>query len=342
MMKKDLRIGVIYGGPSAEHDVSMRSAETIIRVLETGGYHPVPIAITRSGNWLPDISPDALRQSAVSRQRQGMTWVADFMAWADTRAIDVAFPALHGPFGEDGTIQALLEYAHIPYVGSGVLGSALGMQKVMAKQLAASAGIPVVPWLVTTHQDIEQREEEILREIKDQLSFPLFVKPVSQGSSFGVSRVDHAAQLQAALQLASTYDHQILIERAIPCRELECGVMGNAEPEISVVGEVTHQQPFFDFRAKYEQAMMQFTTPAPIDETVSTTIRTHSAQIFRALGLRGLARVDFFLDGQTEEIYFNEVNTMPGFTDLSTFPQLWAASGRSFLQVCEQLIELAL
>jgi D-alanine-D-alanine ligase len=341
-VNKDIRIGVIYGGRSAEHDVSVRSAETIIRVLETGGYHTIPIAITRSGNWLPNTAPDALRRNAVPHQRHGMTWVADFLAWVDTQAIDVAFPALHGPFGEDGTIQGLLEYAHIPYVGSGVLGSALGMQKVMAKQLAASAGIPVVPWLVTTRWHIEQREEEILREIKDQLGFPIFVKPVSQGSSFGVSRVDHSSQLQAALQLASTYDHQILIERAIPCRELECGVIGNAEPEVSVVGEVTHQQPFFDFRAKYEQAMMQFTTPAPIDEAVSATIRTYSAQIFRVLGLSGLARVDFFLDDQTGDIYFNEVNTMPGFTELSTFPQLWAASGRSFLQICERLIDLAL
>jgi D-alanine-D-alanine ligase len=331
-------IGILYGGQSSEHDVSVQSATAILAALDTSKYHIIPIVISRTGQWIPDVPPGTIPETHSSEKNR----LAGFLEWRGTHPLDVIFPALHGPGGEDGSMQGLLEFLDIPYVGSGVLGSALGAHKEITKQLVAAAGIPVVPWITTTRRKFLNEYDQLVEQIAAQLQFPVFVKPISQGSSFGVSQVQKPSQLLPALELAATYDRSILVERAIPCRELECAVLGNDEPQASVIGEVNHQNAFFDYHTKYADETFRFLTPAPIDEATSTILRTYALRIFEVLGLRGLARIDFFLDRQTQQIYLNEINSLPGFTANSTYPQLWATSGIPFSELLDRLIDLAL
>jgi D-alanine-D-alanine ligase len=351
-MQAELRVGVLYGGRSSEHDVSIQSARAILDMIDRDKYSVVPIAIGRDGQWLPGVRPDELEMLARSSTvddglpnrspTSGMAWIADFYTWASAGEVDVVFPALHGPFGEDGTMQGLLELARIPYVGSGVLGSALGMDKEKAKQIVQAAGIPVVPWVTTTRRALATELDAVTARVEAALSYPIFVKPANMGSSLGVSKARQPSELHDALSLAARYDRRILIETAIPCRELECGVLGNTGPSTSVVGEVIHRNEFFDYYTKYEDETFRFEIPAPIEEGLATEIRWLALRAFEALDLSGLARVDFFLDQRSQELYFNEVNTMPGFTHVSTYPQLWASCGIPYPQLLDRLIALAL
>jgi len=347
-----LRVGVLYGGRSSEHDVSVQSARAILDMIDKDTYSVVPIAIGRDGHWLPGVRPDDLELIARTSvgddgspdrsPRSGMAWIADFYAWAAAREVDVIFPALHGPFGEDGTVQGLLELAGVPYVGSGVLGSALGMDKEKAKQIVQAAGIPVVPWVTTTRRALTTDLDAVAARVEAELDYPVFVKPVNMGSSLGVSKARQRSELHDALSLAARYDRRMLIETAIPCRELECGVLGNAGPSASAVGEVRHRNEFFDYYTKYEDETFRFEIPAPIEEELATEIRRLALRAFEALDLSGLARVDFFLDQRSQQLYFNEVNTMPGFTHVSTYPQLWASCGIPYPHLLDRLIALAL
>ncbi|MGZ6390642.1 MAG: D-alanine--D-alanine ligase family protein [Ktedonobacterales bacterium] len=351
-MQAKLRVGVLYGGRSSEHDVSVQSARAILEMIDNDKYSVVPIAIGRDGQWLPGVQPDDLEpidRASVGDDglpdrlpRSGLSWIADFHTWAAAREVDVVFPALHGPFGEDGTVQGLLELAGIPYVGSGVLGSALGMDKEKAKQIVQAAGIPVVPWVTTSRHALTTDLDAVAARVEAELDYPVFVKPVNMGSSLGVSKAQQPSDLRDALSLAARYDRRLLIETAIPCRELECGVLGNASPSASAVGEVRHHNEFFDYYTKYEDETFRFEIPAPIEEALATQIRRLALRAFEALDLSGLARVDFFLDQRSQQLYFNEVNTMPGFTHVSTYPQLWASRGIPYPQLLDRLIALAL
>lgn len=351
-MQAKLRVGVLYGGRSSEHDVSVQSARAILEMIDNDKYSVVPIGIGRDGQWLPGVGPDDLE--SITRvaagddgpsdrlPRSGLAWIADFHTWAAAGEVDVVFPALHGPFGEDGTVQGLLELAGIPYVGSGVLGSALGMDKEKAKQIVQAAGIPVVPWVTTTRRALAADFEAVAARVDAELEYPVFVKPANMGSSLGVSKARQPSELHDALTLAARYDRRMLIETAIPCRELECGVLGNADPSASAVGEVRHRNEFFDYYTKYEDETFRFEIPAAIEEELATEIRLLALRAFEALDLSGLARVDFFLDQRSQQLYFNEVNTMPGFTHVSTYPQLWASCGIPYAQLLDRLIALAL
>ena len=351
-MPAKLRVGILYGGRSSEHDVSIQSARAILEMIDKDDYSVVPIAIGRNGQWLPGVRPGDLELIAGAPvgddgppdrlPTSGLSWIANFQEWAAACEVDVIFPALHGPSGEDGTVQGLLELAGIPYVGSGVLGSALGMDKEKAKQIVHAAGIPVVPWVTTTRRALATDLDAVAARVEAELDYPVFVKPANMGSSLGVSKARQPSDLHDALSLAARYDRRMLIETAIPCRELECGVLGNVCPDASVVGEVRHHNEFFDYYTKYEDETFRFEIPAPIEEGLATEIRRLALTAFEALDLSGLARVDFFLDRESGQVYVNEVNTMPGFTQISMYPKLWEASGIPYPELLDRLIQLGI
>jgi len=256
--------------------------------------------------------------------------------------VDVIFPVLHGTYGEDGALQGLLEMANVPYVGCGVLGSALGMDKEKMKMLFSSVGLPSADYLVYRRNEWERSPERLMDVIEQRLGYPCFVKPVNLGSSVGVNKAHDRAELQRAIDEAAEFDRKIIIERNINCRELECAVLGNDEPIASVVGEVIASNEFYDYRAKYIDGKSQVTIPADIPQTTAEEVRRQSIQAFLALDLSGLARADFFLEKETGKVYINEVNTMPGFTSISMYPKLWEASGLSYTELLDRLIELAI
>jgi D-alanine-D-alanine ligase len=362
MAKKKLRIGIVFGGRSGEHEVSLASAKAIIENLDRNKYDVVPIGITKAGTWLLGTKPEQLlatrqdvSQSAAEEQHETITAVtltgdpvrrfiplqsSEYLR--DNGALDVIFPVLHGPYGEDGTLQGLLEMANLPYVGCGVLGSALGMDKEKMKMIFQAVGLPSADYLVYRRNQWERRPEEIMDAIEQRLGYPNFVKPVNLGSSVGISKAHNRAELRHAINLATEYDHKIIIDQYINCRELECAVMGNDEPLTSVVGEVITCNEFYDYNAKYIDNKSQVIIPANIAPETASTVRSQAAQAFLALDLSGLARVDFFLEKETNKVYINEVNTMPGFTQISMYSKLWQASGIPYPELLNRLIELAL
>ncbi|HUZ00024.1 MAG TPA: D-alanine--D-alanine ligase family protein [Thermomicrobiaceae bacterium] len=358
-MARRIRVGVIFGGRSGEHDVSLRSAQAIMRAMDRNRFEVVPIGITREGRWL--IGPDPLRELAGTSQLaledgSGDTPVEDpgfselatrseaALDVADAgwvRDLDVVFPALHGPMGEDGTIQGMFELADIPYVGAGVLASSVAMDKVTAKRLFLQAGLPVDPaWLCVTRREWQQQPEEITARIEREIGYPCFTKPVNLGSSVGVAKVHHPGELEAGMAEAARHDRRILVERGIDARELEVSVLGNDDPIASVVGEIVPAREFYDYEAKYVDDS-ELLVPAPITEQQSEAIRRAARDAFSLLDCAGLARVDFFLERSTGRIFLNEVNTIPGFTRISMYPKLWEASGLTFQDLVSRLVELA-
>jgi D-alanine-D-alanine ligase len=306
----------VYGGRSAEHQVSVVSARSVMEALDPGRFEVVPIAITRDGAWLlPDRSPLELtasegtlpevepagRELAV-RPEQGVG------------GVDVVFPILHGPFGEDGTVQGLFELADLPYVGSGVLASALAMDKAMAKVVLAQAGLPQGPYVVVPERDWRADPERVAAEVAGRLAYPVFTKPARLGSSIGITKVKTPDELAAGLATAFAHDNKALVEQGIAARELECGVLGNDAPEASVVGEVIPSHEFYDFEAKYLDDALKLEIPAPVPDAVRAQVRELSLRAFQALDCEGLARVDFFYEEATGRVLLNEVNTIPGFT----------------------------
>lgn len=341
-----LRVGVIYGGQSSEHEVSVVSAASICRRLDPSRYEAVPIRIERDGKWVAGAGvPTAASPGDVGSSGDGDGRGRVTEPTAALRGVDVVFPVLHGPFGEDGTIQGLLELAGVAYVGAGVLGSALGMDKAFAKTVLAARGLPIVAFLTVLQHEWKADPVSVVSRVAEQLGETVFVKPANLGSSVGISKVDLKADLASAMALAFEFDRKVLVEAAVPnVREIECGVLGNDDPEASVPGEitVTHRDGFYSYDAKYIDSAGAVTKiPADLPPDTTETIRRLSVEAFRALDLAGMARVDFLLDNEARTIYVNEVNTIPGFTAISMYSKMWEASGVSYPALLDRLIALA-
>ncbi len=351
-------MAVVFGGRSDEHDVSLRSARTIMDSLDPARYEVVPVGITRSGKWLAGNDPlqALIAESPMFTLTNGedaavpnSDWEIEPVIGADalmpraaTEGIDVFFPALHGPMGEDGTIQGMLELAGVPYVGSGVLGSAVGMDKAMTKVILEQAGVPQVPWSLVSRQQWRANPDSILTGIENQLPYPMFVKPANMGSSVGVSKARNRDELREAIQEASHFDRRILVEQGIEGRELEMGVLGNEAPITSGVGEIRPTGEFYDYASKYLDDSAELIIPADIEPEVQQQMERIAIESFIALDLAGLARIDFFLEHGTNQVYLNEVNTLPGFTSISMYPMLWEQAGISLPELVNRLVELAL
>lgn len=365
-MAKKLRVGVIFGGRSGEHEVSVRSAASVIEAIDRKKYDVLPIAISREGKWLspPDAAhllPDDAQSLLPSRlasevpgavailgdpSHEGLLSFDRNGGALTSRKLDVVFPVLHGPFGEDGTLQGLLEMANIPYVGCGVLASACGMDKVAMKLLFAQAGLPMCRYAWFLRSQWRSNPAKIIRRIKSEFGFPCFVKPANLGSSVGVSRADDKASLKRAVELAAEYDRKIVVEEAVDAREIECAVIGNEQPKASLPGEyVVHDNSarFLDYTEKYTKTgHVDFVVPAPVSKSLTKKIQRLAIQAFQSVDGAGLARVDFFLKRRSNELLINELNTMPGLTEVSGYPKMWAASGLNYTRMLDVLIELAL
>jgi len=347
--RKRLRIGVLFGGRSGEHEVSLASAASVIRGLDPDKYEILPIGITKEGHWLIGSGAQKMLPE-VLRTGQRVTMSADPTDAALVRLdgsgggqrIDVIFPVMHGTFGEDGTIQGLLDLAGLPFVGAGVLGSAIAMDKDVAKKLLQAAKIPVVPWVSIRRDEWERNENIITHQIEKEFPYPLFVKPATLGSSVGMSKVHSRQELAPALNLASEFAMKILVERAVNAREIEVSVLGNRDPQASVPGEIVPHREFYDYAAKYLEEGTKLLIPADLKPVQVKKFQHLAVLAFRALELSGMARVDFFLGKEGGKTYLNEVNTIPGFTSISMYPKLWEASGIPFAQLIDRLIELAL
>lgn len=368
MERKQVRVGVVFGGRSSEHEVSLASARNVMDALERSGYTVVPIGITPQGRWLTSGSP--MQQLADSAANPGLArfgaangyaqpdptqpdpiqsgqdrWALLPSAGKEQRlpAVDVIFPVLHGPYGEDGTIQGLLEMANLPYVGCGVLSSAVAMDKAVAKRLFAVEGLPQTAYDVVTRKAWQQNPGAVCAALEQTLRYPLFVKPANLGSSVGISKARTRAELAAALALAAGYDRKLVVEEAVPhAREIEVSVLGNDDPIASVPGEIIPGNEFYDYAAKYLDDTSRLLIPAELDAGQTAQVRAMAVRAFRAVEGAGLARVDFLLDGRRGDIYLNEINTMPGFTRISMYPKLWEASGIAYPDLVDRLVQLAL
>ena len=347
-----VRIGVLFGGRSTEHEVSILSARSIIGAIDPARYEVVPIYLDRSGRWLVGQSLQRLIESGDSNQyvylppdptQRSLVPAAEAgRAGPRLAALDVVFPVFHGLNGEDGTVQGVLELANVPYVGSGVLGSALGLDKIYMKRAFAAVGLPVVDYVSTTRRGFENEPEAFLIEVESGFGYPCFSKFANSGSSVGTSKAHNRAELVDGLRLAAGFDRKLLVEKGIDARELEVSVLGNDEPEASVVGEVIPAREFYDYEAKYLDEGSRLAIPADIPAALSDQVRAMAVKAFLAVDAAGMARVDFFLERGTNRLYLNEVNTIPGFTRISMYPKLWEASGLPYDRLLDRLIELAM
>ena len=374
-----LRVGVLFGGRSGEHEVSLLSAASVIEAMDKDKYEVVPIGITKEGHWLTSShaerllkgeteprhlragDPEATEGAAVLAHGESVLMPpephgdhhalmpfqseAPALPGAIQLEVDVIFPVLHGTFGEDGTIQGLLELADIPYVGAGVLGSAAGMDKDVMKRLFRQAKLPLVKHVTVLRGEWERVPVQVKQEIESQLRYPVFVKPANLGSSVGISKAHNAAELAPALDEAARYDRKLIVEEGVGgrrrrARELECAVLGNDEPQASVVGEVVPIKEFYDYAAKYLEEGSELVIPAQLSPEQSKQVQEMAVKAFQAVDGSGLGRVDFLMDPKTERIYVNEINTMPGFTSISMYPKLWAASGVAYPELIARLIQL--
>lgn len=363
-MAKKLRLAVIFGGRSGEHEVSIRSAKAVIEAIDHKKYEIVPVAISKEGKWLSpnDASQLVSAKSTASLSATKTAANGDVAILGDpsrhglisldasgqglpAQKIDVIFPVLHGPFGEDGTLQGLLEMADMPYVGCGVLASSCGMDKVTMKSLFAQSDLPICRYTWFLRSQWHADRESILRKVARQIGFPCFVKPANLGSSVGVSRATNKASLIKAIDLAAEYDRKIIVEEGLDAREIECAILGNDQPEASLPGEyVIYDEAarFLDYTEKYSNTgHVKFVVPAPISKALTTRIQNLAVRAFQSIDGSGLARVDFFLTRDTNQLILNELNTMPGLTEVSGYPKMWAASGLPFPRLLDRLIELA-
>lgn len=344
------RVAIIAGGKSGEHEVSLQSARSVLAALDRDKYEVVVVGVTKQGRWIA--ADDALellegekaevRDAAqVSLATQGRRELVPGISEHPFPQVDVVFPVMHGTYGEDGTVQGLLELAGLPYVGAGVLGSALGLDKVTQKNVLEANGLPVVPYQVVLRSRWQREREAVLHGVLEQLALPLFVKPSCGGSSVGCSKAHSEAELAAGLDLAARFGRKLLVETAVNAREIECSVLGNDEPCASVLGEVLPGNEFYDYRAKYIDDNSTLCIPAALDAALTAHIREMAVRAFVAIDCAGMARVDFFVDRETSAVYVNELNTIPGFTRISMYPKLWEASGLSYPRLLNRLIELA-
>ena len=346
---RKLRVGVLFGGRSGEHEVSLASAASIIRGLDPQKYEAVPIGITKEGHWLigagaQKMLPEVLRtgQRVLMSADPTESTLMPLDGSPRGQKLDVVFPVIHGTFGEDGTMQGLLELAGLPFVGAGVLGSAIGMDKDVAKKLMQVAGISVVPWIAVQRSDWERQPKEIRRAIEKKFKYPVFVKPATLGSSVGMTKVHSRAELGPALDLAAEFAMKIMVERAVSAREIEVSVLGNHDPRASIPGEIVPHREFYDYAAKYLEEGTKLLIPAKLKKAEVKKVQGMAVTAFRALELSGMARVDFFIEKRGGKIFLNEVNTIPGFTSISMYPKLWEANGIPFRELVSKLIDLAL
>jgi D-alanine-D-alanine ligase len=351
--KTKLRVGILFGGRSGEHEVSLASAASVMRALDPEKYEAVPIGISKEGRWfvgtgaqkmLPEVLKTGERVvlpadpgasslvpvgSSTSSSQQGIR-------------VDVVFPVLHGTFGEDGTVQGLLELAGLPYVGAGVLASSVGMDKDVQKRLFEQAKLPIVPFVAISRHEWERTPKRALSKIQRALRYPLFVKPATLGSSVGMTRVAKPKDLPAALDLAAEFALKIIVERAVNAREIEVSILGNDDPKASVPGEIIPHREYYDYTAKYLEEGSRIEIPAKLKSAQRKKIQEYAIRAFRSIDGAGMARADFFLERKTSRIFINELNTIPGFTSISMYPKMWEASGLSYTALIDRLIELAL
>ncbi len=356
--RKKLRVGVLFGGRSGEHEVSLLSAASILRAIDRKKYEVVPIGITKQGRWLGGDESQALLEGGATPAALPETGaespLLQLQAVGQTAgggpALDVVFPVLHGTFGEDGTIQGLFELADLAYVGSGVLGSAAGMDKVAMKQLFVAAGLPQTPYLALRRSEWKTDPQRCMRLVEKALAYPVFVKPANLGSSVGISKVHHRGEMAAAMDLAASFDRKLVVEQGVggpgaKPRELEIAILGNDTPEASAIGEIVPGAEFYDYNAKYHSDASVPIIPAKVTKAEARQIRDLALAAFRACDCAGLARVDFLMEpairGARSRVFLNEVNTMPGFTSISMYPKLWEASGVAYPELIDRLIALA-
>jgi D-alanine-D-alanine ligase len=354
-MTQKKRIGVVFGGQSGEHEVSLKSARAVMNALDPEKYTVIPIGITREGQWMTGGDPLLALEQRVDPKLLGREPQPGFEAetalvassghlpeTANLAALDVLLPVLHGPFGEDGTIQGVFELAGLPYVGCGVLAAAVGMDKGLMKAAFAAAGLPQVPWQLVNRKAWQGDPDAVYRRLEAALDYPMFVKPANLGSSVGISKVQSRAELAAGIAEAAGYDRRIVVEQGISAREIEVAVLGNDDPQASVPGEVLPANDFYDYADKYLEGRTQFQIPAAIDESLAATLREMAVVAFKAIDGAGLGRVDFFVERETDAIYINEINTFPGFTSMSQYPKLWEATGVPYRELLDRLIDLAI
>lgn len=354
-MEKKIRVGVIFGGRSVEHEVSLVSATSIMKALDPGRYEVVPIGITKEGRWLSSAETMHLLKSGGREDREperillpdptkrALVELDERSIDSGGKPLDVIFPVIHGTYGEDGTIQGLFELANIPYVGSGVLGSAVGMDKVVAKQLFERAGLPVTKYTWFFWKSYRSDSKSILKKIEKKLGFPCFVKPANLGSSVGITKARNREELDSGIEEASSFDRKILVEVGVRnARDIECSVLGNDDPRASIPGEIVPSNEFYDYNAKYVDGKSRAIIPAKLPGTIGRKVQRYAVAAFRAVDGAGMARVDFLVQKKTNRTYLNEINTIPGFTSISMYPKLWEASGIPYPKLLDKLIELAL
>lgn len=357
MKTKKIRVGLVFGGRSGEHEVSFWSASSIIKAIDKDKYTVVPIGITKEGRWISPQDSELALQSGKIEGKNTVILLNDSFSKSlvcidnnqkldkssALEKLDVIFPILHGPYGEDGTIQGLLELANIPYVGAGVASSAISMDKDLMRTIFQQKGLPILKWITIKRKEWQKDKEKIFSLIQDGFEYPLFVKPANLGSSVGITKVHKKEELEKAIDLASSYDRKILIEEGLEeVREIECGVLGNDEPQASVVGEVKPAGEFYDYDSKYIEEGTQLIIPADLPLGVSQEVQEIALRAFKAVDSAGMARVDFFVSKKENKIYLNEINTIPGFTSVSMYPRLWEASGIPYPELIDRLIQLAL
>jgi D-alanine-D-alanine ligase len=374
---KKIRVGVLFGGRSGEHEISLLSAASVIKAINREKYDVVPIGITKEGRWIspahsemllrgetpPEISSHgalhaeasaailAKGEAVIVPPSPASGSLAPFESAATAKGqgihIDVIFPVLHGTFGEDGTIQGLLELADLPYVGAGVLGSAAGMDKDIMKRLFTACGLPIVKHVTVLRGRWEKEPKKVVREVESRLKYPVFVKPANLGSSVGISKAHDRKELGPAIDTAAGYDRKIVIEEGVggkkhKARELECAVLGNDHPRSSIAGEIVPAAEFYDYNAKYIDEGSKLLIPAKIAKKKMKELQEMAVRAFQSVDCSGLARVDFLMDPKTGKVFLNEINTMPGFTSISMYPKLWAASGIAYQELIDELIQLGL
>jgi D-alanine-D-alanine ligase len=355
-MKEKLRLGVIFGGRSGEHEVSLMSAKSVLAVLDPQKYEVVQIGISRDGNWWSGaevlhsfeknstaglyqvaIMPEPGKTILYRRNPKGESEELSIVT-----ILDAIFPVLHGSFGEDGTIQGFFEMADIAYVGAGVLGSSVGMDKGLFKDVMRANQIPVVDWVICTRKEINTKINEIILRAEEMAVYPFFVKPANLGSSVGISKCKNRSDLIKGIIDAARYDRRILIEKGLNAREIEISVLGNENIKVSIPGEILPSDEFYSYRAKYIDGKSELLIPAPLSPELTKQVQDFALRVYQAIDCAGMARIDFLLDKRTNKLFVNEVNTIPGFTSISMYPKLWEASGLSYQQLINQLIELAL
>jgi len=364
-MADKIRVGVLFGGQSGEHEVSLVSAGAVMDALDRTKYDIVPIGITKQGRWIagdnalpaltaladPKLLPGGPRTQNPELRTESLvthesvveaSGLAGGSRSSVLGSIDVVFPVLHGPMGEDGTVQGLLELAGVSYVGCGVLASAVGLDKAMMKAAFSTAGLPQVHWQLVRRTQWQYGRAEVIKEIERSFRYPVFIKPANMGSSVGITRATDSFTLAQGLDEAARYDRRIVVEQGIDAREIEVSVLGNDEPQASVAGEIVPSNEWYDYEAKYLGGESKILIPAPISDALAEQVRRMAIQAFTAIDGAGLARVDFLLDRESEALYLNEANTMPGFTPVSMYAKMWAASGLAYSELLDRLIELAI